>query len=330
MMTRDTLEQIYLECKQLTKADLHLHLNGLFDTNIVKQVLLDEQTSIPIGFDINQDLNVLNPKRSLVNYLKPWDVLRLIPKKTENLSRLIESGFEKLCANNVKYVELRSSIVYLSLLLQRNLVETMEILLYELKQAAVKKNVNFRLIITIPRCEYSIVHLNSILNTYYMLGRPKEIAGLDLAGNEDYPIPKDLGKLFRLAKEKFGLKITIHAGETENLKNIHDAISLFGADRIGHGSIAGTCEKTMELIAKKGVCIEICPISNRRTGAIKQTEEHPVNLFIKNGVPFVVCSDNPGIHQNGLSDDYFAFYKETKRIDILRNMYELQIKYSFK
>ena len=139
MMTSNALEQIYLECKQLAKADLHLHLNGLFDTNIIKQVLLDENTPIPSGFDLNQDLNVLNPKRNLVNYLKPWDVLRLIPKKQENLSRLIESGFENLFINNVKYVELRSSVVYLSLLLQKNLVDTIEILLYELKQSATKK-----------------------------------------------------------------------------------------------------------------------------------------------------------------------------------------------
>lgn len=330
MVITNALEKIYLECKHLAKADLHLHLNGLFDTNIIKQVLLDEDTSIPSGFDLNQDLNVLNPKRNLVNYLKPWDILRLIPKKQENLSRLIESGFENLSINNVKYVELRSSVVYLSLLLQKNLVDTLEILLYELKQSATKKNIEFRLIFTIPRSEYSIVHLNSILNAYYILGSPKEIVGLDLAGNEDSPIPKDLGKLFKLAKERFNFKITIHAGETGSIKNIHDAIYLFGADRIGHGSMAGKCEKTMELIAKKDICIEICPISNRRTGAIKQSEVHPVNLFIKKSVPFVVCSDNPGIHQSSLSDDFFAFYKETKRIDILRNMYAVQMKYSFK
>lgn len=330
MIANNVLAEVYLECKQFPKADLHLHLNGLFSTGIIRQVLLDEDTIIPSGFNLNQDLNVLYPKSNLVNYLKPWDVLRLIPKKQENLARLIKSGFENLSINNVKYVELRSSVVYLSSLLQKRLVDTIEILLYELKQSSFKKHIDFRLIITIPRNEYSTVHLKSILDAYYILGCPKEIVGLDLAGDEDSPIPKDLGKLFKLAKEKYDLKITIHAGETGNVKNIYDAIDSFGVDRIGHGIIAGKCEKTMELIAKKDICVEICPISNRRTGAVKQSEAHPANLFIKYGVPFVICSDNPGIQQSGLSDDYFAFYKETKRIDILRNMYEIQMKYSFK
>lgn len=296
-MINEKLDHIYLECKLFTKADLHLHLNGLFDTDTIKKVLLDENTQIPLGFNPNQDLNVLNPRQNLVNYLKPWDVLRLIPKKQENLSILIESGINNLQNQNIKYVELRSSVVYLSKLLQKNLIETLEILLHELRQSTSKKNIEFRLVVTIPRNEYGCEHLNSILNAYQILGYPKEIAGLDLAGNEDSPVSKGLNKQFMIAKEKYNLKITIHAGETGNINNIHDAIYLFGADRIGHGTIAGKCEKTMELIAKKNICIEVCPISNRRTCAVKLTETHPVNLFIKNEVPFVLCSDNPSIHK---------------------------------
>jgi adenosine deaminase len=314
----------------LDKADLHLHLNGLFSTEVIKNVLADENTFIPHDFKIEQDLNILNPKRSLASYLKPWDVLRLIPRKRSNLSKLIDSGFDNLYSNNVRYVEIRSSIIYLSLLQQKSLEETIELLIYELRRAAEKRNIEFRLIITIPRNEYSLAYLSTLLVAYSSIGKPKEIVGLDLAGNEEYPIPKNLGKMFKLAKDDFGFKITIHAGETGNLNNIHEAIYLFGADRIGHGTIAGNCEKTMEILAKKDICIEVCPISNRRTGAVKSTEFHPVREFIKHNVPFVLCSDNPGIHMASLSDDYYDFYKETKRFDILENIYSTQMKYSFR
>lgn len=323
------MDDFRLKCKELEKADLHLHLNGLFSTEAIKEVLIEESVFIPSSFDIEQDLNVLNAKRSLTNYLKPWEVLRLIPKKQDNLSKLIESGFYNLSANNIKYVEIRSSVVYLSLLQQKSLGETIELLIYELKRAGEKRGIKVRLIFTIPRDEYSVMYLNALLFAYNSIGRPKEIVGLDLAGNEDYPIPKNLGKMFRHAKDSFGFKITIHAGETGNLDNIYDAVSFYGADRIGHGTIVGKCEKTMELLAKKDICVEVCPISNRRTGAVRSLDSHPVKLFIKNNVPFVICSDNPGIHLASLSDDYFEFYKETNRFDILENMYLTQLKYSF-
>jgi len=324
------MEDIRMKCDLLKKADLHLHLNGLFNAEVVKEVLNDESTFIPNGFKIEQDLNVLNAKRTLANYLKPWEALRLIPRKQSNLSILVDSGFENLFVNNVRYAEIRSSIIYLSLLQQKSLEESMELLICELRKAANKRGIEYRLIITIPRSEYSFAHLNSLLWAYDSIGRPKDIVGLDLAGNEEFPIQKNLGKLFKFSKDNFGLRITIHAGETGNLNNIHEAINQFGADRIGHGTIAGSCDRTMELLVKKDVCVEVCPISNRRTGAVKSTESHPVKKFIQNNVPFVLCSDNPGIHMTGLSDDYFDFYKETKRFDILENMYSTQIKYSFK
>ena len=59
------MEDIRLKCKILKKADLHLHLNGLFSTEVIKEVLIDEGTFIPSDFKIEQDLNVLNAKRSM-------------------------------------------------------------------------------------------------------------------------------------------------------------------------------------------------------------------------------------------------------------------------
>lgn len=324
------MDNLYLKFKELEKADLHLHLNGLFVTDIIKLILIEEETPIPKGFNIDSDLNVMNPKHSLLNYLTPWNVLRLIPKTINNLSRLIASGFDVLAADNVKFVEIRSSIVYLSLLQNNTLENTLEILLHEIKTAAIVRNIDYRLIFTISRDDYGMVFLNSLIQAYDAIGRPNEIVGLDLAGNEDYPVTKNLGKTFKLMKDKYGFRITVHAGETGNINNIHEAINVFGATRIGHGTALGQCERTMDLLAKKDICIEVCPISNRRTGAVKSQESHPVKSFIKYGVPFVLCSDNPSIHCATLTDDYWAFYKETKRLDILENMFLTQTKYSFK
>lgn len=324
------MNEILFKCKQLTKADLHLHLNGLFNTETIKNILIEEGTNIPVGFDVNRDLNVLTPKKSLNNYLKPWEVLRLIPKNPNNLVKLIESGFVSLVENNVNYVELRSSLIYLSLLQGKSLTETVGMVLYELKCASQKYNVDFRLIITMPRNELSIIHLSSLISTFIALNRPKEIVGIDLAGDENIVISKDVGRMFKAAKEEYGFKITIHAGETGVVQNIHDAINIFDADRIGHGVAASRSIRTIELLRKKDICVEVCPISNRRTGSLLITEDHPVKTFIDNEVPFVICSDNPGIHTKGLTDDYFEFYKETQRYDILEKMYMLQMKYSFR
>jgi adenosine deaminase len=190
------------ECIDLNKADLHVHLNGLFDTETIRKVIENENIEIPRGFNLDKDLNVLTYKKSLLNYLKPWNILRLIPTRQENLSILIRSAFLKLKQDNIKFIELRSSVIYLSLLFQKNLEDSLAILIDELTKASQTFEIPYGLILTIPRGEYSLCNLSQLLRVYTNLGKPSEIVGLDLAGNEDVKVTSDLALKFKIAKNE--------------------------------------------------------------------------------------------------------------------------------
>jgi adenosine deaminase len=181
----------------LNKAELHIHLNGLFDTTMIKEVLDNENTEIPFNFDVAKDLNILHSKRSLIQYLKPWEVLRLMPKKEENLLKLIDNAFDKLKTDNIRFVELRSSVIYLSSLLNKPLEETLILFITLLNQVSSKYKIKYGLILTITRGDYSMSHLTTLMNAYKNIDTPKEIVGIDLAGNEDIQVSMDLGSAFR-------------------------------------------------------------------------------------------------------------------------------------
>ena len=65
----------------LDKGELHVHLNGLVSTRTIKKILNDESISIPSYFNIERDLVRDTPSANLEIYLKPWEVMRLIPTK---------------------------------------------------------------------------------------------------------------------------------------------------------------------------------------------------------------------------------------------------------
>ncbi len=169
----------------------------------------------------------------------------------------------------------------------------------------------------------------SRLKAYQDLGEPDDVVGLDLAGDEETAYPSELPSLFRQAKDRFGLGVTIHAGETGRVENVRAAVELFGADRIGHGTAAGKDPRLLEQLAKHGTCIEVCPISNRLTGAVPFDEAHPLQEFRRFGVPFVICSDNPAIHQRGLADDQAIAMAEGLTASDLDQQYEIAKQYSF-
>ncbi|MFO6484685.1 hypothetical protein ACLBR5_17605 [Escherichia coli] len=152
--------------------------------------------------------------------------------------------------------------------------------------------------------------------------------GLDLAGNEDITPPPEHGTDLEVLN-KYGLGITIHAGETGNADNIRNAIISYGADCIGHGTAVIRSPEIMDLIRELDICIEVCPISNRLNRRSLDVDPHPVGEMINHNIPFVICSDNPAIHRSSLSEDYVAFMQETKNFIVMDNMYETQKRYSF-
>lgn len=317
------------EIQMMPKGELHVHLNGLANTGLIRSLLQSSSTELPSNFDLYKDLTRHTPAGSLSEYLKPWQALRLVPRSRADLSKIVDSAFSELKRDNVEFVELRNSVIYISLLNDITVSEALEWLLQDIEEQSNRYNIKAGLLLTITRGEYASEHLRALLDAYKSLERPQLVVGLDLAGNEDVSPSPDTAHLFRTAKDEEGLSITVHAGETGNPQNIEDAIISYSADRIGHGTAIVKDPRLIELVKNKDICIEVCPVSNRLTNAVAEKESHPVTEMVKHEVPFVVCSDNPSIHGSTLSNDYFELYKETNNVLLIQNMLSAQKKYSF-
>jgi adenosine deaminase len=304
-------------------------MNGAIPASTIREILADEATVLPSGFLIDRDLFRSTPCQSLASYLTPWQVLRLFPKKHENLDRLSLAIAASLAENGVRFVELRSSVLYLATLQKCSPAQALERLIESTRDAAQRHGIRRGLILTVTRGDYGAVGLSTLLQAYQDLGEPDDVVGLDLAGDEEVAYPAELPSLFREAKDRFGLGITIHAGETGRVENVRTAVELFAADRIGHGTAASKDPHLLDLLAKKDICIEVCPISNRLTGAVPADDAHPLQEFQRSGVPFVICSDNPAIHQRGLADDQAAAMAEGLSASDMSQQFEVAKQYSF-
>ncbi len=139
------------------------------------------------------------------------------------------------------------------------------------------------------------------------------LLGLDLAGDEGTQRPEELAQHFTAAFRDC-LKITIHAGEGESAENIWQAAYHLHADRIGHGLTLLANPRLTERFRDRGVCIELCPTSNRevvgfRDPAVPQSEGlavYPLRGLLDAGLPLAICTDNPGISRTTLADEFIA------------------------
>ncbi|NMB84470.1 adenosine deaminase [Candidatus Roizmanbacteria bacterium] len=94
---------------------------------------------------------------------------------------------------------------------------------------------------------------------------------------------------------KNGLKITSHSGETDDTNDMWECIDSLKPDRIGHGIKAVHDKKLMKKIAELGIVLEICPLSNLMTRALKDNRElkHVLQTFYHNGIKFCINTDWP-------------------------------------
>jgi adenosine deaminase len=311
------------------KGELHVHFNGVVPTRTILDVVEDERTPIPAGFDVRKDLVHTSPCASLREYFKPWQLLGLVPKRPANLTRMIGSALNELSDNGVRFVEMRSTVIYLARLQDCAVATMLERIVESMRSEASARGMRAGLILTIPRGPQGVQHLDALLTAYVDIGRPSDIVGIDLAGEEEVPFPDGLPDRFKFAKHAYGLGVTIHAGETGNAANVRAAVDVFDADRIGHGTAAGSDPWIMDHLARRDVCIEVCPISNRLTGAVPQDQAHPLARFQAHGVPFVICSDNPAIHGRGLDEDFAVARQEGIDREVLQQQFEVAKRYSF-
>ena len=102
-----------------------------------------------------------------------------------------------------------------------------------------------------------------------------------------------------------GVHVVAHAGEDVGPESIVASLDLLQAERVGHGLSAMLDPELMARLADNQVPVECCPTSNVLTRRfIKRLEDHPLPLFMENGINACVNTDDPAIFGVDLVDEF--------------------------
>ena len=154
-----------------------------------------------------------------------------------------------------------------------------------------------------------------------------KIVGVNIVGQEsnmvsmrDYTLHM---KMFRFLKSVYpDVKIALHAGELalgdvppEGLEfHIDQALNIAGAQRIGHGidlAHEANAPAIMKTMHDKDIPVEINLTSNAFINGV-QGANHPVTLYRKYGVPYVISTDDAGVTRHNLAGEYVLFASRYK------------------
>ncbi|MDR3686516.1 MAG: adenosine deaminase [Coriobacteriia bacterium] len=129
------------------------------------------------------------------------------------------------------------------------------------------------------------------------------VIGIGIGGSEQAFPPRPFRPVYELARE-LGFHTTAHAGEAAGPNSIWDALLELGAERIGHGTRAREDSDLVTYLAKNRIPLEMCPVSNVRTGVCADLRSHPIREYFDAGVLVTLNSDDPKMFQTSLADEY--------------------------
>jgi len=129
------------------------------------------------------------------------------------------------------------------------------------------------------------------------------VIGVGLGGDEARFPPELYERAYAIAREG-GLHGVVHAGEAAGAQSVRAAVEVLHAERIGHGVRAMEDPAVVDLLATRRIPLEICPTSNRLTGAVAADALHPLGALDAAGCVVTIDADDPALFGTTLLDEY--------------------------
>ncbi len=285
-----------LAIQELPKIDLHCHLDGSLSLELVRELL---------GREVQpEELMAEDDCGSLAEYLERFDLPLQCLQTADGLRRAGHDFIRQVAKENVRYVEVRFAPQF-SVNERLDVGKVIEAVLEGLAWGRQEYGVESQVIVCAMRHLSEEENLRMLTAAREFLGHG--VCAADLAGDEAaFPMKRFLN-LFAEVR-RMGMPFTIHAGECGSAENIEEAVRC-GAMRIGHGIALRGRSQIQKLCVERDVGIELCPVSNHQTKAVKRGEPYPIREFLEAGLLVTLNTDNRTVSHTSLSRE-IAFVQE--------------------
>jgi adenosine deaminase len=283
----------------LPKAELHMHIEGSLEPELMFALARRNRISIP--FPSVEALRAAYRFERLQDFLDLYYQGAAVLRTERDFRDLARAYFDRAAADAVAHAEIFfDPQTHTTRGVPFGVV--MEGLLAGLAEAQASHGVTSKLILCLLR------HLPED-EAFAMLAEAEpwldRIAAVGLDSSELGHPPAKFARVFERAGV-MGLRRVAHAGEEGPPAYVTEALDLLHVDRLDHGNRALEDAALTERLARAGVTLTVCPLSNLRLCVVPNLRAHPIARMLQLGLRATVNSDDPAYFGGYINDNFRA------------------------
>jgi adenosine deaminase len=274
----------------LPKAELHMHIEGSLEPEMM--FALARRNGVSIPFASVEALRAAYDFSRLQDFLDIYYQGAAVLRTEEDFHDLALAYFDRAAADGVVHAEIFFDP-------QTHTARGLPFrvaadgLLAGMAAAEAKHGVTSKLILCFLR------HLAA---AEPWLDR---IVGVGLDSSELGHPPSDFARVFAAAGA-MGLKRVAHAGEEGPPDYVLQALDQLRIDRLDHGNRSLEDGGLVARLAREGMTLTVCPLSNHKLRVIPDLAAHPIAEMLRLGLRATVNSDDPAYFGGYINDNYRA------------------------
>ncbi|WP_312086389.1 adenosine deaminase [Acinetobacter variabilis] len=283
----------------LPKAELHVHIEGTFEPELMFAIAQRNEISIPYKSveEVKQAYNFHNLQSFLDIYYAGANVLI----HEQDFYDLAWAYFEKCADDNVVHTEM-----FFDPQTHTDRGIAFETVINGLQKACddakAKLGITSHLIICFLR------HLSeeaAFETLEQALPYKDRIIGVGLDSSEVGHPPSKFERVFAKAREA-GFLVVAHAGEEGPAEYVWEALDLLKINRIDHGVRSEEDPELMQRLIAEKMPLTVCPLSNLKLCVVDDMQQHNIRRLLQQGAHVTVNSDDPSYFGGYMNDNFIA------------------------
>ncbi|MCQ8868524.1 adenosine deaminase [Vibrio splendidus] len=285
--------------KHLPKVELHLHIEGTLEPELMFQLAKRNNVSIP--FDNPDQVRGAYQFHNLQSFLDIYYQGANVLIHEQDFYDLTWAYLLKCQQDNVVHTE-----IFFDPQTHTERGIAFEVIIGGITQALNQAEQELGISSQLIMCFLRHLDEDSAFETLKQaLPYKDKIIAVGLDSSEEGNPPEKFKHVFQEAINQ-GFLTVAHAGEEGPAQNISDALSLLGITRIDHGVRCVEDEDLMEQLIAKRTPLTVCPLSNTKLKVFNTMQEHNIVELLRKGLCVTINSDDPAYFGGYMNDNFLA------------------------